>query len=126
MPRVWLLVALAITFAFARPARADWPSARHDAQRTAISKSTSNIGKPAVYWKAYVGGSLGGTDLLVADVNLDGSQDIVYVSGGSVVARSGTGQLIWQTPPHDIQSLFAIDDFDGDKLPDGCGSIAAA
>jgi hypothetical protein len=83
-----------------------------------VAPSNSNIVTPAIYWRAYVGGSLGASNLLVADVNLDGAEELVYVSGGSVVARSGTGKLIWQTSPRDIQSLVAIDDFDGDGLPD--------
>ncbi|HEY3821385.1 MAG TPA: VCBS repeat-containing protein [Polyangiaceae bacterium] len=112
------LVFVVVGLLFTDPARADWPNARHDPQRTGVSASASDIVKPAVYWKAYVGGSLTPAALLVGDVNLDGSPDLVYVSGGSVVARSESGQLVWQTAPHDIQSLAAIDDFDGDGLPD--------
>ncbi len=118
MSRVHFILAFSLVALVAEPAQADWPSARHDPQRTGVSASVSDIVNPAVYWKAYVGGSLAGAAFLVADVNGDGSPELVYVSGGSVVATSGTGKVVWQTAPHDIQSLFAIDDFDGDGLPD--------
>ncbi len=109
----FLLVALTTT-----AAHADWPSARHDPQRTGASQSVSDITKPAAYWKARVGGAIGSASLLTADVDMSGSLDLVYVTGGSVIAQRGNGQVLWQTPPLSFQSLSAIDDFDGDGKPE--------
>ncbi len=83
-----------------------------------MADSTSDILHPAVYWKAYVGGNLAPTAFLAGDVNSDGSSDLVYASGGAVIAKGAGGQLLWQTPPRNYQSLYAIDDFDGDGHPD--------
>lgn len=99
-------------------ARADWPTARHDPQRTGVAQSSSDITKPAVYWKAYVGGAVTPEGFLAGDVDQNGSSDLLYVSGGAVYATSPSGQLLWRTPPRGIQSIFAIDDFDGDGLVD--------
>jgi hypothetical protein len=104
--------------AVASPASADWPHAAHDAQRTGVAVATADIDDPAVYWKAYVGGSIQPTGFLSGDVTGDGSVEIVYVSGGAVIAKKANGALVWQTPPRDLQAIYAIDDFDGDGKPD--------
>ena len=53
-----VLSPAAAVLLLAGPALADWPNAGHDPQRTSVSPATSDITNPAVYWKAYVGGSL--------------------------------------------------------------------
>jgi hypothetical protein len=98
----------------ASPASADWPHAAHDAQRTGVAEATADILDPAVYWKAYVGGSIQPTGFLSGDVDDNGSAEIVYVSGGAVIAKRPSGAVVWQTPPRDLQAVYAIDDFDGD------------
>ena len=116
------LPALAALTAAAGPALADWPMARHDPKRTGASNGTSDIKKPVTYWKRYLGGSVGAQGMLVADVNGNGSAEVVYVTGGRVVAKLPDDTVVWETPPLEVGSLVGIADFDGDGKLD----IAAA
>jgi hypothetical protein len=122
------LVAIVVTMAtWAPAAHADWPSARHDPQRSGVAEAASDITNPAVYWKVYVGGSVDPQGFLTGDVDQDGKLDILYVSGGSVVASRADGSALWRTPPRGFQTISAIDDFDGDGRTDiliGGGSQA--
>jgi outer membrane protein assembly factor BamB len=118
MSRASFVAALVLVILAPLPARGDWPSARHDPVRTGVSPAMSDLANPAVYWKAFTGGALNPSSLLVADVDLDGQQELVYVAGGSVVAVHASGEVVWHTPPQGFLGLYAIDDFDGDKLPD--------
>ena len=70
----------------AAPSLADWPMAKHDAKRSSVATGTSDIQKPVAYWKRYLGGSIGGQGMLVADVDANGKAEVVYVTGGRVVA----------------------------------------
>lgn len=95
-------------------ARADWPMARHDPQRTGAAESQSDIVKPAVYWRSYLGGKLNANGLFAGDVDQDGVVDIVHIAGGRVVAKHADGQALWVTPPLNLLYLVGVDDFDGD------------
>ncbi|WP_437687595.1 FG-GAP-like repeat-containing protein [Sorangium sp. So ce176] len=95
-------------------AAGDWASARHDPQRTGATQSTSNIVKPAPYWRAYLGGVLSPNRMLADDVNQDGELDMLFVSGGRVVLSDPQGFIHWSTPSLGFQALHALDDLDGD------------
>jgi hypothetical protein len=112
------IIAPAASIFVATSAQADWPTSRHDPQRTGVAQAYADITTPAVYWKAYVGGNVDPQGLLVGDVDQDGKPDVLYVSGGSVVAMSATGVPMWRTPARQLQYLYAIDDFDGDGHTD--------
>ncbi|MGK3999757.1 hypothetical protein [Sorangium sp. So ce1024] len=96
------------------PAAGDWASARHDPQRTGATPSTSNIVKPAPYWRAYLGGVLSTNKVLADDVNQDGEIDLLFVSGGRVVLSDPQGFIHWSTPSLGFLTLHALDDLDGD------------
>ncbi|KYF50596.1 hypothetical protein BE08_09335 [Sorangium cellulosum] len=96
------------------PAAGDWPAARHDPQRTGATPSTSNIVKPAPYWRAYLGGVLSTSKVLADDVNQDGEIDLLFVSGGRVVLSDPQGFTHWSTPSLGFLTLHALDDLDGD------------
>ncbi|WP_437525865.1 hypothetical protein WME79_39815 [Sorangium sp. So ce726] len=95
-------------------AAADWASARHDPQRTGATSSTSNIEKPAPYWRAYLGGVLSTGKVLAGDADQDGEADLLFVSGGRVVMSDPQGFVRWSTPFMGFQTLHALDDLDGD------------
>ncbi len=92
--------------------------ARHDAKRTALATGTSNMVKPAVYWRSPLGGTLQSNEMLAADVNGDGKVEIVHVRAGRLVAKLADDTLVWQSPPMGLLGLVAIADVDGDGKPD--------
>jgi MYXO-CTERM domain-containing protein len=104
--------------AFASDALASWPSVRHDASRSGAADGMSNISAPAVYWKAYLGGTLGSASMLAADVDGNGMLDVVMVSGSRVVATDPTGDELWSTAPLGLTRLAGVADLDGDGVPD--------
>ncbi len=123
MKRLCLLVAAGVfcgTF-FARPARADWPMARQDAQRTGAATGTSNITQPVPYWKAYLGGSVSPRGAMGVDVDGDGKAEIVFVGGGRLFARKADNTQVWETALIDISELDAAVDVDGDGTLDIIG-----
>ncbi|WP_129579377.1 MULTISPECIES: VCBS repeat-containing protein [Sorangium] len=95
---------------------ADWPSARHDPQRTGATSSTSNIAKPAPYWRSYLGGTLTSRSMFAGDVNQDGEIDLLFASGGRVTLSDPQGFTRWRTPSMDFRGLQAVEDLDGDGL----------
>ncbi|WP_437830168.1 FG-GAP-like repeat-containing protein [Sorangium sp. So ce1153] len=97
-------------------AAGDWASARHDPQRTGATSSTSNIVKPAPYWRAYLGGVLSTGKVLAGDANQDGELDLLFVSGGRVLLSDPQGFIHWSTPSMGFRTLHALDDLDGDGL----------
>ena len=112
-------VTAAFVLLGALPASAqDWPMWRHDAQRTAVQTLPGLIDIPAVKWSLPLGGSLGGNQFLVDDVNLDGEPEAVLVRGGRVVARHFDGTVVWATEPLAIWWVLAATDFDRDGRPE--------
>lgn len=116
--RLLPLLALAALSAFALPAAADWPMARHDPGRTGLATAKSDITKPVPYFKRYLGGTVSSQGMLPFDVNQDGKTEVVYVTGGRVVAKLPNDDVVWETPPLEIGYLVGIDDLDGDGKPD--------
>ena len=105
-----LVAALAVSpFAFA-----DWPTLRHDAQRTATATGTSTITTPTPYWQVYMGGSLRSSSYFALDVAGDGRTEILYLAGGKAIAKLPDDRLVWETPPVELSQLFGAVDLDGD------------
>jgi hypothetical protein len=92
--------------------------ARHDAARTGAANGTSDIAQPEPVWRLYLGGSLGGSAMQPFDVDGDGSLDLVYLTGGSLVAKRVDDSLIWQTDVLGLEELNAIVDVNGDGTAD--------
>ncbi len=102
----------------AASARADWPTQRHDPKRTGLATGSSDVVKPAVYFRYYLGGSLSSAALLAHDVDGDGTPELVHLSGGSVVAKRSNDDIVWKTAPGGYQQLLSIGDLNGDKQDD--------
>ena len=96
------------------PARADWPAARHDARRTAVASGKSDILKPTVAWRYYLGGNLSSNQLLAADVEGTGKNDFVLATPGTISAVRPDGSVVWQTRTSSDTFLLGIADLDGD------------
>jgi MYXO-CTERM domain-containing protein len=112
------VAALALALSASFSARADWPVARHDARRTGASDATSDIVKPAVYWRTYLGGTVSPTGMIATDVDSDGKTEVVFVTGGTLVAKTPADKIVWRTPPVGIVGLVGVDDLDGDGTRD--------
>lgn len=113
-----LLAGAAVVLLSAAPGAADWPTARHDARRTGLTWSPSGISKPAQYWRAYLGGSLGAQALLVDDVDGDGALDVTHAAGGRLALARPDGSLIWQTENLGIVAIADAVDLDLDGTRD--------
>jgi hypothetical protein len=94
----------------------DWPIFRHDARRTGASSATVPIDRPAVLFRTYLGGALGAEQFLDYDVDGDGRAEIVYVSGGRVVAKRGNNLAVWESDILPVDRLWGAVDFDDDGV----------
>jgi hypothetical protein len=114
-----LVAAMGITtMCVGQSAYADWPVARHDAARSGVSSTTSNITNPIAYWKAYLGGTIASDGLIAADLTNTGQVDILFLSGGVLLAKTPSGTSLWQSNINGIVNLFDVLDIDGDGAND--------
>jgi MYXO-CTERM domain-containing protein len=112
-------IALGALFClYAGGARADWPVARHDGRRAAVSDGASDITDPAVYWRAYLGGTIGANDFLVADLKGSGKNDVLLLTGGRLAAETPTGDSLWKSDIVGVRKLIDVVDLDGDGALD--------
>ncbi len=109
--------ALALFFT-AGASVADWPTARQNPRRTGVSGLGSDIVKPAVYWRARLGGALGPSEVLVHDLDGDGALDMVVAVGGQLVRYTAGGSVVWSTGPRDLTRIEALVDLDLDGTPE--------
>lgn len=103
---------------FGGGARADWPMQRQNVSRTAEASAASDLGTPAIQWRRYLGGAVDPLALLSADVDGDGSVEVLYVSGGRVVAKRANDRLLWETRPLTLRYIHGVRDLDGDGIAD--------
>src|SRR5580704_4601817 len=108
-----LVVAAAVS-AICAPARADWPVARHDPQRTATAAGSSTITKPTPYWQIYLGGTLADDTHIAIDINQDGVVEVVYLAGGKAIAKLPDNQIVWASPPVELEMIDGVADVYGD------------
>jgi MYXO-CTERM domain-containing protein len=113
-PLVWLLTVSAARVAVAQ----DWPVARHDYQRTALQTRESDLDVPAIRWRIPLGGGVTGSSWLVADVDLDGNDEVLLLRGGRVIARRFDGTLAWASEPLGITWILGVDDLDTNGRPE--------
>lgn len=106
--------AVGVLVLLAGQASADWPSARRDAQRTALASGQSNLTSPVSYWRYYLGGAVGVTGAIGLDVTGDQSAEVIFATGGKLSARGLAGATIWQTPTRGFQGIVGTADLDGD------------
>lgn len=102
--------ALVVAVLAPAAARADWPVARHDMQRTGAATGRSNLTTPAPYWRQYLGGTLGPN--LARPLAVGGN--LAYVGGGRLHALSPQGVPRWQTDNLELRNLVGETDLDGD------------
>jgi hypothetical protein len=98
----------------ATPALADWPTPRHDPRRTGVSMVGSDIKKPAAYWRSRLGGAPVGAQVYDGDVNQDGSEDVLYVTGGELFLARPDGSVLWRTGSRGYNQIVSVVDLDLD------------
>jgi len=69
---------------------------------------------PAVRWSYYLGGSLRSKQVVVADLDADGLNEIIMATGGKVVVKDGQDRILWESEPLQIASVDGTWDLDGD------------
>jgi hypothetical protein len=117
--RRWLgAVAVAIVLLAGADAAADWPMARHDARRTAVTTGKGNLTSPVPAWKYYTGGSVGFYGAITGDVDGDGLPEIFFVRGSGVVGKKLDDTTLWASPPVDAVAILGLADLDGDGKPE--------
>ncbi len=99
-------------------AHADWPSSRHDPQRTGAATGTSDLVKPVPYWRAFLGGTLDPLGMIPVDLDGDMKAELVFSSNGRIVAKRADDSVLWQTALSNVNRLVAADDLDGDGVVD--------
>ncbi|MBM4358909.1 MAG: VCBS repeat-containing protein [Deltaproteobacteria bacterium] len=113
---------LCLTATLTVPARADWPSARHDVRRTGAATGTSDLVAPRPFWKYFHGGSVDSSGALVVDLNGDGTPEVVVAGTDGVSARSPfTGDTLWTNKDCASASGAALEglaDVNGDGTPE--------
>lgn len=87
---------------------------RHDPQRTGLAKGKSDLVAPETIAKAYLGGGVGDRQILVLDVDGDGTEELVLATGGKVVAKRADDSVVWETAPLGVDLLHGEADLDGD------------
>lgn len=111
--RIAPLLSIA-ALAFTSRARAEWPAARHDPQRSGVTDGVSDILEPKVKWRYYLGGSISGRGLITADADGDGKLDLVLATGGSITAVRLDDSHIWEASTLGAATMLGIFDLDGD------------
>lgn len=92
----------------------DWRMDLHDPQRSNFSPGTAHLAAPAVRWRLSM--EAGATQVTLVDVDLDGKDDVVIVSGGRLTARSLAGTVLWKTAVLGATGAVRTPDLDGDGL----------
>ncbi|MBM4376930.1 MAG: VCBS repeat-containing protein [Deltaproteobacteria bacterium] len=126
MMRAWRgFVSLGVLLALGAtsdPASADWPSARHDARRTAAASGDSALLEPTAFWRFFHGGSIGADGALFVDLDGDGSVEAILAGANGVSAKSPVnGDLLWQNGAlagAAAPRLAGLADVDGDGTPE--------
>jgi len=75
-----------------------WPAARHDRSGSGVSVGLGDLSTPVAASRMFLGGLVNPDAVDVADVNGDGKEEVVMVSGGRVVAFRPDGSVLWSTP----------------------------
>jgi len=92
--------------------------ARHDPARSGSANGTSNLVTPAVYWRYYVGGSMSIDGGMLVDLDRDGEDEALFVSGGQLVLGGHDGLVRWVSKPLRAVAIVAVADLDGDSVLD--------
>lgn len=98
--------------------RADWPSARQNAQRTGAATGMSDLVSPTPFWKLFAGGAMAADGAIAVDLDGDGKVEAVFGDASGVTAKSpASGDTVWTgvgSAAMDGVALAGFSDVDGD------------
>ncbi len=97
LPVAFCLVIIWASSALAAPG-ADWPLYRRDVRLTSHSPGKGKLTAPVLRWRAFLGGRPAATR--AHDADLDGTDDVLAIEGGSLSARSWSGGVLWKSAPN--------------------------
>ena len=109
---LWAGVAMALLAS--GDARADWPMARQNRQRTAVASGVSNMDEPVPFWRYFAGGTILSQQAMLVDVDGSGGGELIMCSGGKVIAKRPDNQTVWENSTTFCSELVAVVDLDGD------------
>lgn len=115
MLAVWLLAAAPALAAESQQA-GEWLLPRHDVRQSNFSPGLAQLQQPAVRWRLPVPSAL--SSLVAADVDLNGTEDLLTLNGGRLAAHTSAGKLLWQTPSLGLTYVSGVGDLDGDGALD--------
>ena len=90
-----------------------WPTFRGGPQRQGCSALSGSLEGFGVAWR-YPLGTVGGGQIVAADLDGDGRSEFVLARGGSLSARRADGTLLWQADGWEIGSILGVYDLLGD------------
>jgi hypothetical protein len=92
-----------------------WPATRHDRAASGASGGIGDLSTPVAGSRLFLGGLVDADAVDVADVNGDGKEEVVMVSGGRVLAFRPDGSTLWSTPVlgAGVELLRGAGDLDG-------------
>jgi outer membrane protein assembly factor BamB len=113
--RVWAgLIVLAAAPAAAR----DWRVWRHDPERTGRQDAAGIPGAPGVVQETDVGSRIEASDLVAADLDLDGLPEAVFAASGRLFAVRPGGAALWTSDAIGAIRPLGVADLDGDARPE--------
>ncbi|MEM9490400.1 MAG: VCBS repeat-containing protein, partial [Myxococcota bacterium] len=108
------VIATAALVVSAAPAHAGWPGTRGDSARSGTTTGAASLRNPVPYWRYYLGGSIRTRAALAMDIDGDDEAEMIFVSGGKLVAKERNNVPIWQTSVLGMYELVGVSDLDGD------------
>ena len=92
----------------------EWQGWRGGTGRTALASGKSDIHKPAVRWRYFLGGALGSSGFIALDADSDKKRELLYLSGGRLVAKEADDTLMWETAILRLTRIKGAFDLNGD------------
>ncbi len=65
-------------------------------------------------WRRYLGGQLHGNAAIALDVDGDGHTELVYASGGRLIAKHPDDSIVWESAILNVDTIVGVADADGD------------
>lgn len=110
----WLVVAVSLaggTVGGEPAALGSWPQWLQGPSRAGLAGLPVPMEKPGLRWRAPTGGAV--SQVLLTDLDGDGTADVLSLEGGRAVARRLDGGVLWDTAPLQAAQIVAVTDVDG-------------